>query len=67
MLKCYLFREHEFYLWKFVKFLRREENSNNYIIKSWYRLRKNILGKKLGLTIPTGVFGGIYIYGIMGI
>ncbi|MFW2488475.1 serine O-acetyltransferase [Clostridium chromiireducens] len=61
--KALIYKEHEYYLWKFVKYLRKEENSNNKIIKIFYRRKKNILGSRLGLTIPEGVFErGLHIW-----
>lgn len=66
ILKCFLLREHEWYIYKFQKLLRKEEMANNYIAKIYYRRRKNILGRKLGFTIPAGVFGNnlhIWHYG----
>lgn len=56
MLKCYLLKEQEYYLWQYVKTLRKEENSNFIIIKYFYRFKKNILGIKLGINIGAGVF-----------
>ncbi|MGN1467591.1 MAG: serine acetyltransferase [Ruminococcus sp.] len=55
-IKCCLLKEQEYYLWRFQKLLRKEERSHNLIIKSYFRFRKNVLGRKLGLTIPAGVF-----------
>ncbi|MGN1167500.1 MAG: serine acetyltransferase [Lachnospiraceae bacterium] len=56
-LKCFLLREHEWYIYKFQKLLRNEEKASQYLVKSYYRWRKNTLGRKLGYTIPAGVFG----------
>ncbi len=56
-IRCRLTREHEYYLWKFQKLLRKEESSRIGFLKLCYRTRKNILGSRLGLTIPEGVFG----------
>lgn len=62
-IKCYILREHEYYLWKFQSLLRKEENSKSALAKMWFRRRKNILGRSLGLTIPGGVFGeGLHIW-----
>lgn len=63
VIKCYMLREHEYYLWKFQRLLRKEENSKSALAKMWFRKRKNILGRSLGLTIPGGVFGeGLHIW-----
>lgn len=45
------------------KNLRKEENTNNILGKFIYRVRKNILGAKLGVYIPAGVFAeGLHIW-----
>lgn len=54
--KCTILKEHEYFLWCFQKLLRKEEGANNMLVKCWFRRRKNVLGRKLGLTIPAGVF-----------
>ena len=62
-LKCALLKEHEWYLYRFQKNLRKEENTNNILGKFIYRVRKNILGAKLGVYIPAGVFAeGLHIW-----
>lgn len=47
-------REHNFYIWKYVYYLRREEAAKNNITKYWYRRKKNRLGSKLGILINGG-------------
>lgn len=42
-LKCFLLREHEWYIYKFQKLLRKEEMADFYLAKIYYRWRKNIL------------------------
>ena len=62
-LKCFLLREHEYYIWKFVVLMRKEEKAKNIMSKAYYRIRKNKLGCKLGFFIPSGVFGsGLHIW-----
>lgn len=48
-------KEHNYYLWKYVYYLRREESASNKFIKYWYRRKKNSLGSKLGILINAGV------------
>ena len=55
-IKSFLLREHEWYIYKFQKLLRKEEKAKLYLIKMYYRCRKNMLGRKLGFTIPAGTF-----------
>lgn len=56
-------REHEYFIWKFQYYLRKEESSSNILVKLWYRRKKNILGTKLGFLIPAGVFdSGLHIW-----
>lgn len=62
-LKYRLLREHEFYLYKFQKYLRAEEKATNIFSKYIYRMIKNRLGAKLGIYIPAGVFDeGLHIW-----
>ncbi|WP_418223325.1 hypothetical protein [Clostridium isatidis] len=62
-LKCKFLREHEYYIWKFVTYLRREETSKNILIKYFWRRKKNKLGSKLGFTIYANVFEeGLHIW-----
>lgn len=47
----------------FKKKLRKEENASNIFGKFIYRMSKNILGAKLGIYIPAGVFDeGLHIW-----
>lgn len=68
-LKKIIAREHEYYIYKFVKLLRKEEyhkNNKNVIRQMWYLYLKNKIGSRLGFTIPAGVFGSglkIWHYG----
>lgn len=56
-------KEHNYYLWKYVYYLRKEESACNKIIEYWYRRKKNILGAKLGILINGGVCGkGLHIW-----
>lgn len=62
-IKYMLLREHEWYLYRFQKFLRAEENAKNIFSRFFYRLMKNKLGAKLGIYIPSGVFDeGLHIW-----
>lgn len=56
MIRKKILREHEFYIYKYQKLLRKEEQSNNLFLKAFFRRRKNILGAKLGIYIPENVF-----------
>lgn len=52
--------EHEYIIWKFQRLLRKEEyyaHKGNYVLSTLFRIRKNILGQKLGFTIHKDVFG----------
>lgn len=61
--KYALLKEHEWYLFRFQKKLRKEENTSNVFLKFIYRMSKNVLGAKLGIYIPAGVFGeGLHIW-----
>ena len=63
LLKYALLKEHEWYLYRFQKKLRKEENASNIFGKFIYRMSKNILGAKLGIYIPAGVFDeGLHIW-----
>lgn len=58
-LRVWVLREHEYYIWKYQKLLRKEEYyaiKNNTILSTYYRIRKNKLGRKLGFTIHKFVF-----------
>lgn len=60
-LKCLILHEHEYYIYKFQKLLRKEEKSK--LFKFFYRTKKNILGSKLGFMIPANVFDeGLHIW-----
>lgn len=62
-IKCLLLCEHEYFIYRFVKMLRKEEKTHNKFLKMYYRRKKNILGRKLGFTIPAGVFDeGLHIW-----
>ncbi|WP_417940017.1 serine O-acetyltransferase [Flavobacterium sp. RS13.1] len=65
-LKKLLFREHEYIIWKYIKLLRKEEYyhaKGNMLFSAYYRRRKNLLGERLGFTIPKNVFGeGLLIW-----
>lgn len=62
-LKCMLLKEHEWYLYCFQKWLRREEKATNLILRLIYRVLKNKLGTKLGIYIPAGIFDeGLHIW-----
>lgn len=56
-LKAVLLREHEYYIYKFQRYLRKEEKSRNILSKIYYHIKRNSYGKKLGFTIPIDVFG----------
>lgn len=68
-LRVFIFREHEYYIWKYQLLLRKEEFfylKRNYFLSAYYRRKKNILGEKLGFTIHKFVFGSglkIWHYG----
>lgn len=62
-IKCFLLQEHEYSIYRFVKALRKEEFAKNGLLKKIYRRRKNIIGRKLGFTIPANVFDeGLHIW-----
>lgn len=62
-LKCRLLKEHEYYIWRYIIFLRREESSKINIFKLYWRKKKNMLGAKLGITIYADVFDeGLHIW-----
>lgn len=56
-LKALLLREHEYFIYKFQRYLRKEETANNVFFRTYYHIKRNSSGKKLGFTIPVGVFG----------
>lgn len=55
--------EHEYSIWKYLILLRKEEyyadksSIIGNILSTFYRIRKNYLGEKLGFTIHKRVFG----------
>ena len=55
--------EHEYSIWRYMLFLRKEDfyavraGKVNRIMSTYYRIRKNYLGEKLGFTIHKNVFG----------
>ena len=62
-MKCKLLKEHEWYIYRFQRNLRLEENSKNIFTKYIHRLSKNLLGAKLGIYIQAGVFeDGLHIW-----
>lgn len=54
-LLCKITREHNYYLWKYVYYLRKEECAKSKLFKYIYRRKKNTLGSKLGILINAGV------------
>lgn len=59
-LRVWLLREHEYYIWRYQRLLRKEEfyaKKGNTILSTFFRIRKNIKGRKLGFTIHKFVFG----------
>lgn len=62
-LKYAILKEHEWYLYRFQKKLRAEEKATDIVSRFIYRFSKNILGTKLGIYIPAGVFDeGLHIW-----
>lgn len=60
-----LYREHEYYINKYLHFLRKEENSR-LLCRYFWRRRKNVLGAKIGFYIPADTCGNnlkIWHYG----
>ena len=64
--KAKLLRNETFYIWSYVKLLRRCEyykNHNKRLLYFFNERRRNKLGLKLGFAIPLNVFGkGLKIY-----
>lgn len=59
-LRVRLLHEHEYIIWKYQILLRKEEYyaiKGHRIFSTFYRIRKNILGQRLGFTIHKNVFG----------
>lgn len=62
-LRSILTKEHDYLLWKYVVLLRKEESARSTIMKMYYQRRKNSLGAKLGIMIPSDVFAdGLHIW-----
>lgn len=61
-----LVKEHNSLIWKYQKYLRKEEyfhNKKNIFLSMLFRRKKNKLGAKLGFMIPVNVFGkGLHIW-----
>ena len=64
--KCFLLREHEYYIWEFQKLLRKEEyykQRKKVFSRAIVRLRKNRLAAKLGFLINPGIADeGLHIW-----
>lgn len=59
-LRVRLLYEHEYIIWKYQMLLRKEEYyalKKRSILSTYYRIKKNILGQRLGFTIHKNVFG----------
>lgn len=56
-IQSWITRDHNYLIWKYICCLRKEEDTNNKILKYWHRRRKNILGAKLGFLIYEGSCG----------
>ena len=55
--------EDNYLVWKFVKYLRREEAAPNKLIAYYWRRKKNDLGSKLGFLVYAGNFGkGLHMW-----
>lgn len=58
-----LTKDHNYYLWRYLVYLRREEATNSKVLKYINRRKKNILGSKLGILIYAGSCGkGLQIW-----
>lgn len=58
-----IMKEHEYYTWKYVYYLRKEELAAGFLTKYWYRRKKNKLGYKLGILINAGTCSkGLHIW-----
>lgn len=63
--------EHEYSIWQYMLLLRKEEYYSKHggakrVLSTYYRIRKNHLGEKLGFTIHKNTFGAglrIWHYG----
>ncbi|NAW51332.1 serine acetyltransferase [Elizabethkingia argentiflava] len=63
----YLLKSEQYWLRKFIQYLRKEEyysfHRPHSLLKYYYKRKKNLLGSKLGFFIPAGCFGpGLKIY-----
>ena len=56
-IQSWITRDHNYLIWKYICCLRKEEDTNNKILKYWHRRRKNILGARLGFLIYEGSCG----------
>lgn len=55
--------EHNYLIWKYIVYLRKEEYSKNKVLTYYYRRRKNQIGSKLGILIYAGTCGqGLHIW-----
>lgn len=55
--------EHNYLIWKYIEYLRKEENSTNKLVEYYFRRKKNNLGAKLGILIYAGTCdAGLHIW-----
>lgn len=54
---CRITHEDSYLIWKYQRFLRREETAGNKLTAYYWRRRKNDLGARLGLQIYAGTCG----------
>lgn len=55
--------EHNYLIWKYIEYLRKEENSSNKLVAYYFRRKKNNLGEKLGILIYAGTCDvGLHIW-----
>lgn len=52
----WLIRPEQYYIRKYLHFLRKEEKYTSRLVGYWYKARKNRLGAKLGFVISAGCF-----------
>lgn len=67
---AFLLRQNRYFIWKYQKLTRKIEaiSRSNVILYSFYNFRKNILGYRLGIELPNGVFDeGLVIHHSYGI
>ena len=56
-------QEHNYLIWKYIVYLRKEESSTTKLFAYYYRRKKNIIGAKLGILIYAGSCGeGLHIW-----